>query len=137
MAELESEYGVDTTYCEWLAKTRWGAYIHQVEERAIMLGHHACGRIGHALEHGCEGGRWCRMLDRLGWRITCTDVNPGWVDVCRSRLPNANCVLVTPDDREFPAEDGSIDLLLCVGVPPAIQSDSFISECMRVLKPGG
>jgi len=137
MGEIEEEYGADTTYCEWLAKTRWGAYIHEVEERAIMVGHRACGRVDDAMEIGCEGGRWCRMLDRLGWRISCTEVNPGWLDVCKRRLTDARYVLVGPQESEFPAADRSVTLLLCVGVPPAIQSDRFISEAFRVLKPGG
>jgi SAM-dependent methyltransferase len=137
MADLETEYGYDTTYCEWLAKTRWGAYIAEIENRAIMLGHRAAGDPSHALEIGCEGGRWSLLLTQLGWTMTCTDVMAGHLEICRRRLPAATCVLVSPTDSTLPCETGSIGLLLCVGVPPAIQSPWFIAEAHRVLKKDG
>jgi hypothetical protein len=64
MAEIEEEYGPDTTYCEWLAKTRWGAYIHGVEERAILIGHRARAKIG------ARDGDW-----RQGWTVV-SDAGP-------------------------------------------------------------
>jgi SAM-dependent methyltransferase len=131
------EYGPDTTYCEWLAKTRWGAYINEIEKNAIMIGHGLCPETALALEIGCEGGRWSRMLTGMGWDMICTDVNPSFMDVCRQRLPKARCVVVSPNDDTLPCDSQSISLLLCVGVPPAIQSPWFISEAARVLKPGG
>jgi SAM-dependent methyltransferase len=131
------EYGPDTTYCEWLAKTRWGAYINEIEKNAIMIGHRLCPEPTRALEIGCEGGRWSRMLTGLGWNMICTDVNPGWLEICQRRLPEARCVVVGPNDSTLPCESNSLGLLLCVGVPPAIQSPWFISECNRVLKSGG
>ena len=137
MVAFETGYGPNTTYCEWLAKTRWGAYIAEIEKRAIMIGHAAAGPPGKALEIGCEGGRWSIMLDDLGWDMTCTDVQSGFLDICRQRLPHARCVLVTPEETTLPCATQSIDLLLCVGVPPAIQSPTFIDEAHRVLKPGG
>lgn len=137
MTDLETEYGYDTTYCEWLAKTRWGAYIAEIEHRAIMIGHARSGQPAHALEIGCEGGRWSRMLTDLGWKMTCTDVNAGFLEICRRRLPHANVVQVSPTDSTLPCETSSTGLLLCVGVPPAIQSPWFIDEVHRVLKPGG
>jgi SAM-dependent methyltransferase len=137
MSDEILEYGPDTTYCEWLAKTRWGAYINKIEERAIMLGHRSApAQPGMALEIGCEGGRWSRLLTNLGWDMVCTDVNKSFLDICQRRLPQSRCVLVEPD-QTFPCDDNSISLLLCVGVPPAIQSHRFIPECSRVLKQGG
>jgi len=132
-----TEYGYDTTYCEWLAKTRWGAYINEIEARAVLKGHNLSSEVSQALEIGCEGGRWSRLLAGFGWNMVCTDVNASFLAVCQRRLPNARCVHVDARDSRFPCEDGSVGLLLCVGVPAAIQSPGFVTECARVLKDGG
>lgn len=119
------------------ATTRWGSYLTDVEWRAIDRAQQLAGPPGPALEVGTEGGRWSRKLTELGWSMTCTDVNPQTLAVCQDRVPSAKCILVQPGDTRLPVEDQSVQLVLCVEVPPVIHSDWFPSEAYRVLRPGG
>jgi SAM-dependent methyltransferase len=91
---------------------------------------------GQVLEIGCEGGRWSMLLSQLGWKVTCTDTDQRALGICQRRIPDANCVLVSPDETRLPC-DGDIDLLLCLEVVDVIQSDWFIREASRVLTSDG
>jgi len=117
--------------------TRWGIYLTAIERQALDAALALLPRPTDALELGCQGGRWSEVLVGKGWRVTCTDVDETALDACRARLPTARCVLVKPEDRTIPCEDGSADFLLCIEVPPVIQSDWFPAEAHRVLRPGG
>jgi hypothetical protein len=79
-----------------------------------------------------EGG-----LAGLGWAMTCTDINEDTLAKCKLRLPQANCIHVNPSDNFIPCPDQSADLILCIEVPPVIQSDFFIAECSRLLRNEG
>ena len=126
------------TYWEHVAaRTRWGSYISEVEKRAVLAGHHLCESPARALEVGCEGGRWSRLLAEAGWSMICTEVDGEALALCRQRLPDAQCVLVRPDDTTLPCPTNSIRLLVCIEVPPVIESDWFLPECARVLEDGG
>lgn len=127
----------ESTRWERAATTKWGAYISDVERRAIMVGHRLSGQPTAALEVGCEGGRWSRMLADAGWQMTCADVNPTALAVCQKRIPEATCILRSPDDRTLPCETSSIGLLLCIEVPPLVNATWFFDEAHRVLKAGG
>ena len=117
--------------------TRWGAYVSHVVHQVIMKGHAVAGKPNRALEIGCEGGRWSKLLSDLGWEMTCIDVNRDVLDVCQKRIPAARCILASSRDETVPCESGSVDLLLCLEVAPVIQSDWFLPEAHRVLKPEG
>src|SRR5579871_1312068 len=106
----------ESTYWEAIADTRWGRYVSQLEKAAILRAHHLATRPTTALEIGCEGGRWSRILSDLGWSLTCTDIDPELLRVCQRRLPEARCVLVDPNSTELPSETASIGLLLCIEV---------------------
>jgi SAM-dependent methyltransferase len=88
-------------------------------------------------EIGCEGGRWCRMLMELGWQMTATDIDANALRLCQLRTPSLRCILTQPSDQVIPAESASIDLLVCLEVPPVINSKWFYREAARVLRPGG
>ena len=90
-----------------------------------------------ALEVGCEGGRWVRVLCDAGWRMRVTDIDADVIAICRERNPSAECLLVSPSDITLQAEDATVGLLMCLEVLPVITSNWFIPECARVLKPGG
>jgi SAM-dependent methyltransferase len=111
--------------------------VSDVEKGAILQGHLLAGRPQKALEVGCEGGRWSEMLSELGWKMTCTDVDRDNLLLCQRRLPDARCILADPADRSFACESRSLSLLLCIEVPPVINSDWFLSEANRVLTDGG
>jgi SAM-dependent methyltransferase len=95
------------------------------------------GAPSAALDVGCEGGRWSHLVAEAGWSLTCTDVNAEVLALCGDRLPEAACFLAAPTDRTLPCGDATISLLLCVEVHPVIDSDWFIAEASRVLKPNG
>jgi SAM-dependent methyltransferase len=115
----------------------YGWYLSRVEERAVVEGRDLVGKAGHALDVGCEGGRWSRLLAERGWHLTCTDVSAAALAICHRRLPEATCLLVGEDDTSLPSPDASQHALLCVEVPMVLQSAWFLAEAARVLAPDG
>src|ERR1022692_4349453 len=81
------------TYWEEAATTRWGRYLSQIEERGIRQAAFLAGKPNQALEIGCDGGRWSRLLADVGWQMTCIDVNPKTLAACQQKVPAAKCVL--------------------------------------------
>jgi SAM-dependent methyltransferase len=132
-----AEPGLDETAWEKVARTTWGAYVSDVEKRAILEAHFLARHPADALEIGAEGGRWSRMLAGLGWTMTCTDVQADMLDLCQERLPAAKCILVEADDTRLPCESDSLHLLLCIEVPPVMNAEWFVSEASRVLRMDG
>jgi len=137
MANRNVHSGGDRTYWEELASTRWGAYIADIEQRAILKAHRLSGKPGTALDVGAGGGRWSVLLADQGWSTICTDIDGKTLATCKKRLPTATCIRVKPDDKGFPCESEAVHLLLCIEVPPVIQADWFVSEAFRVLHNGG
>jgi len=125
------------TKWETVAATRWGQYTTRIVERTINEACDLTGTPGSALEVGCEGGRWSHFLAQRGWRVTCTDVNVDVLALCRQRVPEATCVLVSPDATTLPCRTASVQLLLCLEVFPVMDSEWFASEANRVLEDGG
>ncbi|GDY32047.1 class I SAM-dependent methyltransferase [Gandjariella thermophila] len=125
------------TYWERVATSRWGSYITAEEDRAIRWASEMAGNPRHALEIGCDGGRWARMLSQEGWSVTCTDVAEEAIKLCADRVPDARCIKVDPADTFLPAEDASTSLVLCIEVLAVVGSDWFHKEVVRVLAPGG
>ena len=125
------------TFWENVAATRWGTYVSGIEQRAIRQAQSLNGNPGRALEIGCEGGRWSKMLSDLGWQMVCVDINREALRVCQQRLPQARCILARPEDNSIPCEPGSMDLLLCIEVAPVIESKWFLPEAGRVLRSEG
>ena len=64
-----------STPWEVVATTRWGRYTTEVVESAVRAGAEIARTPGAALEVGCEGGRWSRLLSNMGWSLTCTDID--------------------------------------------------------------
>jgi len=122
---------------EKVATTRWGTYVSRLEKQAILDAQALAGPPSSALEIGCEGGRWSRLLTDLGWSMTCIDVNPVALAEVRRKIPNAECIQTTPDAKTIPRESKSVSLLLCIEVAPVIFSDWFLPEARRVLKDNG
>lgn len=128
---------VTKTFWEQMAETRWGQYLTQIERDALDL---AIGMAVHgvALEVGCEGGRWSTYLHTRGFANICVDVDRKALALCQSRLPEANCILTTPEAQRFPeAPDHSVDLLLVYETDPVTSAPWFPAEAFRVLKLSG
>ncbi len=125
------------TFWEHAAQSAWGTYISEIEKEAILRAHDIACKPARALEIGCEGGRWSKLLSGLEWKMTCTDVDARVLRLCKMRLPAASCILVEPESEEIPCEASRIGLLLCVECPPVIKSGWFLDESRRVLTEGG
>ncbi|MER5387544.1 methyltransferase domain-containing protein [Saccharopolyspora sp. NPDC002686] len=125
------------TYWERVAESRWGRYITAEEERAIVLAGDQVGAPGRALDIGCDGGRWARVLERRGWKVTCTDVDDDAIRLCTEQLPQVQCIRVNPSDTRLPLADASVSLALCIEVIAVVSSEWFAEEAARVLAPGG
>ena len=132
------DWGKHTKY-EKLAKMRWGSYITKVEKRVVLKANAlAKGAIPTtALDIGCDGGRWSKLLVDLGWDVVCTEINPDTLAICQRRIPTAKCILMDKDDTTLPCETESLGLLLCIEVTPVLESEWFITEASRVLHHGG
>ena len=137
VSQVSSEIAAQGTFWERAAQSSWGTYISEIEKEAVLRAHDIAGKPARALEIGCEGGRWSKLLSDLNWKMTCTDIDPRVLKICQLRLPTASCVAVEPGSREIPCETNSIGLLLCVEVPPVIKSRWFLDESRRVLTEGG
>src|SRR5262245_28141101 len=75
--------GAEVTKWEQVATTKWGAYVSDVERRAILYGHQVAGEPRRAFEIGCEGGRWSKMLSDFGWQMICSDINSQALAICQ------------------------------------------------------
>jgi SAM-dependent methyltransferase len=125
------------TVWESVATTRWGRYTTEVIGHAVCVAANLAGPPRSALEIGCEGGRWSRLLAEAGWSMTCTDIDPGVLSICQRRVPSANCVLVSPREHTVPCASETMYLVLCIEVFPVMHSAWFPAEAGRALAPGG
>ena len=119
-----------------VANLRWGIYLTQVEQAAIDHGMQIVGDPGEALDIGCEGGRWTRMMLDRGWDVTSTEVCERKVAKCQELNPQADCRLVSPTDQTLPVEDASMDFIVSIEVD-VNEQPWFAKELYRVLRPGG
>jgi len=106
-------------------------------EREHLLDALGRTRAGVSLEVGCEGGRWSELIAERGWRVICTDVDDTSLELCRARVPSAQCVLVEPRDTRLPVDTASVRLLLIYEVAPVMDSEWILPEAARALEPGG
>ena len=107
-------------------------------QRAVMLKTHACAKSpGLLIDFGCGPGRWTRFMMDRGWEAICIDVDAPSLGRCQKTNPSARCILSTPELRRLPLGDGEAGLVLCIGVYRVLESDWFLKEVRRVLKPGG
>jgi SAM-dependent methyltransferase len=127
------------TYWEKVAKSKWGSYITEVERRVLLKANNLVvkRKTAYALEIGCEGGRWSKLLADLGWNMICTDINPHLISECQARIPTAKCILVHANDQTLLCKTNSLQLILCIEVIPVLRSDWFMIEASRVLQPEG
>jgi SAM-dependent methyltransferase len=94
-------------------------------------------RPGHAVDMGCGGGRWSKLLADAGWSVTCADVNAEALAICRRNVPAATSILADPTGHAIPSPSDCASLLLCIEVVPLIEARWFLNEVHRVLEPDG
>jgi SAM-dependent methyltransferase len=126
-----------STYWEKVPTTEWGRYVTAVEKQTIDRGLTLVSQPGDAIEVGCEGGRWSKMLADQGWNMSCIDVDSKTLQQCQRKVPTARCIHASPTDRAIPCPSNFASLVLCIEVAPVIQSDWFLPEVQRVLVHGG
>ena len=69
------------THWEAAAGSRWGQYVTDHERTNLLF---ALERLAPAmaLDVGCEGGRWSKLLLDYGWAVVATDVDSESLAVC-------------------------------------------------------
>jgi len=94
---------------------------------------------GDALDHGCGTGRSTRFLQTLGLRVVGVDIEASMLARARKEDPSGKYRQVAVG--ALPFADASFDLVFSsyviieMSTRPALEA--FISEGVRVLKPGG
>ena len=73
----------------------------------------------------------------MGFIMTCIDISSESIEICKKRLPDTKCILGNKDDETLPVQLSSQSMILCIEVPLVIQSNWFLPEISRALKPGG
>ena len=124
------------THWEAAAGSRWGQYVTDHERTNLLF---ALERLAPAmaLDVGCEGGRWSKLLLDYGWAVVATDVDSESLAVCQRRLPQASCILVSEGDATLPIQTHALRLLLIYEVHAVMESSWILDEAARVLEPGG
>lgn len=125
------------TFWEFCSMTRWGAYTTEVERNLLVTALSLAGGTGTALEVGCEGGRWSKLIAESGWQTVCTDVDEKVLRICQNRLPEARCILVKHTDTALPCSSNSLKMLVCIEVWQLGNQDWLFGEAQRVLEMGG
>lgn len=129
------------TRWEGINQSRWGRYLSREEERLVRraseMSKQTMGPPFTALDIGCEGGRWARVLRDEGWSVSATDVDASSLATCSARLPDVTCILVDAADTTLPVQDASQSLVVCTEVAPVVNSSWFFPEVGRVARIGG
>jgi ubiquinone/menaquinone biosynthesis C-methylase UbiE len=92
-------------------------------------------RVERALDLGCGDGRL--TVELQADEVTAADVSGVALGRARSRLRNAALVELTAD-APLPIEDNIFDVVLCTETLEHVRDTQlFLSEARRVLRPGG
>jgi len=90
------------------------------------------------LDLACGTGIVARLAAEQGVSVIGGDINPGMLAVAAERAEGLQVVFQQADAQALPFEDGSFDVLICQqGLQFFPDKSVVISECFRVLRPGG
>jgi SAM-dependent methyltransferase len=91
---------------------------------------------GTMLDIGCANGDWCRYWADRGWTCSGIDINPGSIEEASQAGVDAR--LCDLSDGGLPFDDASFDLVFAGEIiEHLVDTDGFVSEVHRCLKPGG
>jgi len=88
------------------------------------------------LEIGCGFGEKSAVFDDLGFDVVALDYDEARIANARNHAPNVDFRVHNLCDK-LPLEDNTCNFVFSNGVFQYIDHDFVISECYRVLKPGG
>jgi SAM-dependent methyltransferase len=127
------------TLTDWEAALEGSFQRYMAEgQREILLKTHARAKApGLLIDFGCGPGRWTKLFMDRGWEAICLDIDASSLGRCQATNPRAKCVHSTRELRQLPSGDGEVGLVMCIGVYRVLESDWFLPEVRRVLKPGG
>jgi len=98
-------------------------------------------KVKHVLELACGTGRVTRHLVDIipeDGRLTATDLNPGMMEIARSKIQNEKVQWQLADAQNLPFENDSFDHMVCqFGVMFFPDKEKSFREAKRVLKQGG
>jgi 2-polyprenyl-3-methyl-5-hydroxy-6-metoxy-1,4-benzoquinol methylase len=111
----------------WLTPLRRARLDHSVMFLPAVPG-------GRLLDVGCGNGGNIRRLCKLGWKAEGLDFDQAAVDTVKAQGLTATCGSLT--DRPFP--EASFDAVILSHVIEHVPNQAeTVSECFRLLKPGG
>jgi ubiquinone/menaquinone biosynthesis C-methylase UbiE len=88
------------------------------------------------LEVGCGTGHWLRFVGDTGIRVTGLDASERMLALAKSQAPQA--ALARGSAERLPWQNRAFDRVLCINALHHFQDKfGFLSEAMRVLRPGG
>lgn len=92
-----------------------------------------------ALDVCCGDGIHSLTAARFGARVTASDIAEKNLLVAQVRAARAGLPIATlvADAEDLPLPDSSFDLVTCVGSLSYVDSDLFLREVVRLLRPGG
>jgi ubiquinone/menaquinone biosynthesis C-methylase UbiE len=96
----------------------------------------------HVLEVGCGAGHTAVALAQRGFQVEAMDPTPKLLRIARQNADRAGMAerirLLLGDAHRLPLEDGSVALVVALGVVPWLHSPPLaVGELARVLEPGG
>ena len=113
------------------------AFVYEMRESRLKK----CARIiqslkpGKMLDIGCCDGSWLRMWQSRGWEPYGIDVSRANVAAASQYVDARVCDL---NSDRFPFNDNTFDLIFAGEIiEHLIDTDGFLSEISRCLKPGG
>jgi ubiquinone/menaquinone biosynthesis C-methylase UbiE len=127
---------VDVYDSAYDANTPGGYALRVRQQRVLDL---LDGPGGKALDVGCGAGRMASALTDRGYDFWGVDAAPAMIELARRRhSANPRAHFHVADAHALAFEDGSFDVVICMGVIDRIQDwESAILEMIRVLRPGG
>lgn len=92
--------------------------------------------IGSFLDIGCTQGAWGVYWKNKGWKVSGVDVNPSNIEA--SIKLGIDALLCDCNAEKLPFDDKSFDFIFAGEViEHLIDTDGFLEEVFRCLKPGG
>lgn len=93
---------------------------------------------GDVLDVGCGPGQWLSLLTKDNRTAIGVERDAALLEIARRRCAeNRRVRLVRAVAEALPIAAGSVDVVLCYNVLAYTDSNAFVKEAFRVLRPGG